>query len=236
MPSRFLSRHPADPDVASIAALIGNRTRAAILFALLDGGELSASELAFRAGTSPTATSTHLAKLVAAQLLTARVSGRQRLFALASPDIAHAMEALSVIARPRPIVGLSQNTSVARIREARSCYDHLAGRLGVAFTDVLLQRKALRLSEKEFIVTRSGEAFFAAVEVDVAAAREKRRNFARACTDWTERRPHLAGSLGAAVLGRFLAAGWVTRHKLDRSLSITPHGRIELQERFGIRL
>jgi DNA-binding transcriptional ArsR family regulator len=236
MPSRFLSRHPADPDVASIAALIGDRTRAAILFALLDGLELSASELAFRAGTSPTATSTHLAKLVAAQLLTARVSGRQRLFALASPDIAHAMEALSVIARPRPIVALSQSTAVARIREARSCYDHLAGRLGVAFTDVLLKRKALRLSEKEFIVTRSGETLFASLEIDIAAAREKRRNFARVCIDWTERRPHLAGSLGASVLERFLASGWVVRHKHDRSLSLTSQGRAELECRFQIQL
>lgn len=232
----FLSRHPADPDVAATAALIGDHNRAAILFALLDGLELPASELAFRAGTSPTAASAHLAKLVAGGLLRVRIFGRQRLFRLASADVAHAMESLSVIARPQAIVALSQSTAVARIREARSCYDHLAGKFGVAFTDALLKRKAVRLADKEFIVTRSGEALFEALDIDVEAARSKRRNFARACVDWTERRPHLAGSLGASILERFLASGWVARHTQDRSLIVTPKGRSEIAACLGLAI
>jgi DNA-binding transcriptional ArsR family regulator len=236
MSRRSAGRHPVDPDVASIGALIGDRTRAAVLFALLDGRELPASELAFRAGTSPTAASAHLAKLVSGGLLVVASSGRQRLFRLASPDVADAIEALAVIARPEPVVALSQSTALSRLREARSCYDHVAGRLGVAFTDVLLERKALRPCEEEFNVTRAGEAFFAALDIDLDAARQKRRCLARACTDWTERRPHLAGSLGAAVLERFLTARWVARNTHDRALRITEEGNAELARRFHIRM
>jgi len=236
MARRLQTRYPADPNVAAIGALIGDRNRAAMLFALLDGRELPASELAFRAGTSPTAASAHLAKLVAGGLLNVTTSGRQRLFRLASPDIGHAMEALAVIARPQPVVALSQNTAMARLREARSCYDHLAGRLGVAFTDYLLKARALRLSDDEFTLTRTGEALLATLEIDVDAARRKRRNFARACTDWTERRPHLAGSLGASVMEHFFVSGWIARNRQDRALRITDKGHAELVQRFHIHV
>ncbi|MDB5029205.1 MAG: ArsR family transcriptional regulator [Candidatus Eremiobacteraeota bacterium] len=236
MTRRSSRRRHADPDVAAVAALIGDRTRAAMLFALLDGRELPATELAFRAGTSAPAASSHLAQLVSGGLLAVTASGRQRLFRLASPDVAHAIEALAVVARPEPVVALSQSVKMSRLREARSCYDHLAGRMGVALTDALLARKALRLCDNEFEVTRSGEAFFTGLEIDLDAARGRRRSFAPACVDWTERRPHLAGSLGASILQLFLASRWITRNSEDRALRVTPEGRVELEHRFRIRL
>ena len=207
-----------------------------MMLALLGGGALPASELAFRGGVSPQAASAHLAKLVGGGLLCASAEGRHRLFRLASPDVGHALEALAAIARPARVVALSQSTALQRLREARSCYDHLAGRLGVGVTAGLVARGAIRLVDGEFAVTRSGERFFAALDVDVTEARASRRSFARACTDWTERRPHLGGSLGAGLRDRFLAAGWVQRNAQDRSLRITDAGRTELARRFGMRL
>jgi DNA-binding transcriptional ArsR family regulator len=229
-------RRAADPNVAEIGALIGDPARAAMLFALLDGRQLPASELAFRAGASPQSASAHLGKLVAGGLLVATAVGRQRLFRLASPDVAHAVEALATIARPTPIVALSQTTTMQRLREARSCYDHLAWRLGVAVTDHFVERGTMTLSGDAFAVTPRGERFFRTLEIDVARARADRRSFARACIDWSERRPHLAGSLGAAVLERFLSAGWVARNAHDRALRITPEGHTELARRFRIHL
>ncbi|HEY6234006.1 MAG TPA: helix-turn-helix transcriptional regulator [Candidatus Elarobacter sp.] len=229
-------RFQADPNIAEAGALIGDPARAAMLLALVGGGALPASELAFRGGVTPQAASAHLAKLVAGGLLCATAEGRHRLFRLASPDVAHALEAVAAIARPARIVALSQSAALQRLREARSCYDHLAGRLGVAVTDGLVARGAIRLAGNEYAITRGGKRFFAELEVDVPEARAKRRSFARACTDWTERRPHLGGSLGAGLRDRFLAAGWVQRNAHDRSLRVTDSGRTELARRFGVRL
>jgi DNA-binding transcriptional ArsR family regulator len=225
-----------EPNVGEIGALLGDHARAAMLLALLDGGALPASELAFRGGVSPQAASAHLAKLVAGGLLCASAEGRQRLFRLASSDVAHALEAVAAVAQPARVVALSQSTALQRLREARSCYDHLAGRLGVAVTDGLVARGAIRLANGAYTVTRGGQRLFAELDVDVTQARAKRRSFARACTDWTERRPHLGGSLGAGIRDRFLAAGWVQRNAHDRSLRITDTGRTELARRFGVRL
>ncbi len=229
------SRRPvAEPDVAEIAALIGDPGRAAMLFALLDGRELPAAELAARAGVSPQSATAHLKRLVAAGLLDARASGRHRLFRLHSAEVGHAMEALAAIARPRPIVGLTQSTALQRLRTARSCYDHLAGHLGVAVTDRLVENGTLLAGERAFVVTDTGTKFLHALGVDVERARAASRSFARACTDWTERRPHLAGSLGAALLERFLTRGWVRRNAHERSLAITAEGRIFLARMFRI--
>lgn len=135
------------------------------------------------------------------------------------------MESLIAIARPRRIVALSQHSAMQRLRAARSCYDHLAGRLGVAVTDRVIRQGAISLSKGSFEMTAGGETFFRKLGVDIDAALTSRRTFARACLDWTERRPHLAGSLGASVLENFLLASWVERNKRDRSLRVTPQGR-----------
>jgi DNA-binding transcriptional ArsR family regulator len=224
----------ADPNVAEIAALIGDPARSSMLLALLGGHELTASELAFRAGASPSSASAHLSKLVDGGLLTVTPSGRQRLFHLTSSDVAHAVEALAAVARPVRIVALTQDTAMQRLREARSCYDHLAGRLGVAITDHLVQEGAIALAQRSFDVTKRGEKVLRRIGVDLERARASRRSFARACLDWTERRPHLAGSLGAAMLRRFLAAGWVVCSARSRALRITPEGRGAMERHFGL--
>jgi DNA-binding transcriptional ArsR family regulator len=226
--------YTAEPNVAEIAALLAEPTRAAILFALLDGRERPASELASRAGASPQAASAHLSKLVGGGLLAVTAAGRQRLFRLASPDVAHAIEALATIAKPPQVVALSQTTTIQRLRDARSCYDHLAGRLGIAVTDHFVERRALRLVGDAFELTRHGATLFRELGIDVERAPTVRRPFARACTDWTERRPHLAGLLGARVLNRFVAAGWLKRNASDRALRITPEGQRELERRLHI--
>ena len=226
--------YTAEPNVAEIAALLAEPTRAAILFALLDGRERPASELASRAGASPQAARAHLSKLVGGGLLAVTAAGRQRLFRLASPDVAHAIEALATIAKPPQVVALSQTTTIQRLRDARSCYDHLAGRLGIAVTDHFVERRALRLVGDAFELTRHGATLFRELGIDVERAPTVRRPFARACTDWTERRPHLAGLLGERVLNRYVAAGWLKRNASDRALRITPEGQRELERRLHI--
>jgi len=234
MVTHRLKPRSTDPNVAEIAALIGDPARAAILFALLDGQELPASELAFRAGLSAQAASAHLGKLVGGGLLIARSCGRQRLFTVASAEIGYAMESLATIARPTPIVALTQNSAMQRLRKARSCYDHLAGRLGVALTDFLVKEHALTLRDDAFSLGRTGESLFSKLGIDLPRERENRRSFARACLDWTERKPHLAGSLGASLLTFLISDGWLTRNKHDRALHITPRGYSELKRRFQI--
>ena len=228
--------HAPDPDIAASAMLIGDTGRSAMLFALLDGGELPAAELAFRSGASPQAASAHLAKLVAGNLLVARRSGRQRLFRLASPEVGVALEALAAIAQPATIVALDQNLTMQRMHVARSCYDHLAGRLGVAVTDALVARRAIAGAAGAFAVTPAGARLFRSLGIDLDALRARRRPFARVCLDWTERRPHLAGGLGAALLERFLDEGWVKRNARDRALDVTPGGLAALRRRLHVEL
>jgi DNA-binding transcriptional ArsR family regulator len=226
-------RHSPDPNLAPVAALIGDRTRAAMLLALLDGGALPASELAYRGAASPQAASAHLRKLVDGRLLAVTPSGRHRLYRLASREVARAIEALLAIAAPPRIVALNQHSAAQRLREARVCYDHLAGRLGVAVTDALLARGVLRADDAEFRVTRRGERFFEELGIDVPAMRGRRRALARPCMDWTERRAHLAGSLGMHLRDCFVANDWVTRHAHDRSLRLTERGRRAVARLFG---
>lgn len=222
------------PNVAQVAGLIGDPVRAKMLFALLDGKELPASELAFRGGTSPQAASAHLAKLVRGGLIQARNAGRQRLFRFASEEVAHAIEGLATIAPVVPVKSLNQDRAMQRLRRARSCYDHLAGRLGVRITEALTGLGALTLNADAFTVTARGERFFNDMGIDLAAVRASRRHFARACIDWTERRHHVAGALGAALLDRFIQNQWVRRDVRDRSLEVTPLGYGDFSKVFGV--
>jgi DNA-binding transcriptional ArsR family regulator len=236
MRTPYLASPEPEPQVAHAAALIADAGRARMLLALLDGRRLSASELAMRGGVSPSAASAHLAKLVEGGLLNVERSGRQRLFGLANAEIGHALEALARVAKPARIVALRQNLLAAELQEARSCYDHRAGRLGVAITDSLVARGVLELDGlKEYRLTPAATAFFATLDIDVADLRKQSRHFARQCIDWSERRPHLAGALGAAVRERLLQRAWIERHPSNRAIRITPAGRIGLAERFGLR-
>ena len=231
-----MQRRSTQPDIAEAAALIGDRGRASMLFALLDGRAMTASELAASAGITPQGATAHFKRLLDGGLLTQEAVGRHRLFRIASPAVAHAVEALAAIAKPARIVALPQNLEMARMREARSCYDHLAGRLGVAVTEGLVARRALRLAGTSFELSRTGERVFASLAIDLDLERARSRSFARACLDWTERKPHLAGSLGAALLDMFLSRGWVLRNRRDRSLRIADGARAEIAAALRITL
>jgi len=227
-------RRGADPNIAEVAALIGDPGRAAMLLALLDGQDLAASALASVAGMTPQAATAHFKKLVAAGLLVSRSAGRHRFFRIASPEVGHAIETLATIARPAQIVALDQSTTLERLRAARSCYDHLAGRLGVAVTERLVEHRAIVRSGDDYALGARGREFFAALGLDIENIQAERRRFGRACTDWTERRPHLAGSLGAGLLQLFVRKRWVARNSKDRALRITPDGARELRRRLGV--
>ena len=223
--------------IASVAELIGEAARAGILIALLDGRTLPAGELARIAGISAQSASGHLSLLVGGGLLVVESQGRHRLYRIAGPAVAHALEALGAISTVSRVRSVPRDRQVEALCTARSCYDHLAGRVAVEMARALESLQVLRArGEREYLVGTKGEAWFAKVGVDIGGARSSRRAFARQCLDWTERKPHLAGALGAAVLARFLALGWVARRPKTRALRITQSGSREFHSRFGIRV
>lgn len=226
----------AAADVVPLAALIADAARSAILWALSDGRALPAGELARIAGVTPATTSEHLAKLVAGGVITGERHGRHRYYRLTTPEVVAVLEALAVAARPTPARSAGEAYSGKRLRFARTCYDHLAGFIGVAVTDALLERGALRLEGRAYVVTAQGEAGLAELGIDVRALRSERRTFARACLDWSERRYHLAGALGARLCERLIALEWLERQPGTRALRVTSTGRRALQRSFGIRV
>jgi DNA-binding transcriptional ArsR family regulator len=234
MARKYAVQRSADPGVASVAALIGEPARAAMLCALLDAGERPAGELALLGAVAPNAASAHLAKLVAGGLIGPLTHAPPRLFSLAGPDVARAVEALLAIAPPPTIVALSQSRVAGDLRAARSCYDHLAGQLGVAVTEALVERGALVPEAQTYRLTGRGAAFFASLDIDLEPLRDARRHFARQCLDWSERRPHLAGALGCALRTAFLQRGWVTKKPSGRVLRVTPAGREWLKTSLSI--
>jgi len=226
--------HSPDPDVAEIAALLGDPARAAMMYALLDGGTLSATELARRASVSASAASMHLRKLVGGGLLAVERSGRHRYHRLASRDVAHALEALGAVAKPPAVVALTQATTLDALRAARTCYDHLAGRLGVRITDSLVERHVIAGTGREYRLGRSAPRFLARLGIEIAEVRRQRRAFARQCSDWTERRAHVAGALGSALLSRFVENGWLEPMKTSRAVRVTVEGRRAFSAHFRV--
>jgi DNA-binding transcriptional ArsR family regulator len=223
----MIARH----SLAAVAQLIGEPTRAAMLIGLVGGRELTATELARLAELSAPATSLHLGKLVHGGLILGRRAGRHRYFRLASSDVAHALEALGAIATAAPLPRSPRPVSPERaaLRAARTCYDHLAGVLAIELADALERARLVRSEPTEFRVTPAGTTWFAdALQIDVATLARTRRTLARRCLDWTERRPHLAGALGAAVLDQFLERRWIARLRDTRALRVTPRGTVAL--------
>jgi DNA-binding transcriptional ArsR family regulator len=226
----------ADVDIAAAAALIGDAARAAMLVALADAPALPAGELARRARITPPTASSHLAKLESGGLVTVERNGRHRYFRLADPTVAAALEALALIAPRREVRSLGDADAGAALRRARTCYDHLAGVAGVELLAALVRRRALRRDGDEYRLLRHGERLLSSIGVDLAAAEAARRSFARPCLDWSERRYHLAGALGAALTSRLLDLGWLARRPRTRAVTITEAGRAGLRETFGVGL
>ena len=224
----------ADAAVAPVAALVADRTRAAMLQALGDGRALPACELALEGGVKAPTASAHLAKLVDGGLLRVEPRGRNKVYRLASPQVARLLEALATLARPASPGTFREARHGRELRLARSCYDHLAGRVGVAVTEALVRGGSLRPRGSAYVLTARGERMLARLGVEVAQARAARRAFARPCLDWSERRHHLAGALGAVLLARFLGGGWLERRRSGRSLAVTERGWRGLQAALGV--
>jgi len=220
----------SESDVPAVTRVLANRARLAMLELLMDGRAHPAGDLAREAGVALSTASGHLAELARAGLVEAEPAGRQRRYRLSRPEVARAIEALAVIAPRRRVSSLRAASAAERLRDGRTCYDHLAGRLGVGITDALLARRALRASDGGFDLTGSGERLLGGIGVDVGAARERRRAFALACLDWTERRSHLAGALGAELCDRLFAIGWVERRGSGRAAALTESGSEGLRE------
>ena len=237
-----------DPDLAVTAALIADPTRATMLRAMLAGRPLAAGELARLAGVSAATASFHLAKLLDGNMITAARQGRHRYYRLAGHEIAAALEAIGSISTALPVRSLRQSREAAALSEARTCYDHLAGRAGVGLLDAMLSqgllaqdRSAGRTSRGEstgtqFTVTAAGTAALASFGVDLLEVRRSRRIFAGECIDWTQRRGHLNGALGAAITARLFERGWITRGPRRRSVLVTEAGAQGLADTFGLDL
>ena len=224
----------ADVDLAHIGALIGDRRRAGMLLALLGGEDLPAGELGARVGASSSLASAHLNRLRDGGLITATRIGRRRLYRIAGPEVAEALEGLVSVAPTRHARSLRESRQGEALRRARTCYDHLAGELGVGLTEALARQGTLRRDDAGLALTDSGRHRLSALGVDIASAQASRRAFTRQCVDWTERRPHLAGALGAAIAARLLDLEWISRRSGSRALEVTPAGSRELRARFGL--
>lgn len=224
-------------DAAKVASLVGEPARANMLAALMDGRALTATELAIEAGVSPATASGHLGKLCRARLLIPAAQGRHRYFRLASPEIARMLESIMVVAAAS---SAERQPTVVRVdsklRHARTCYDHLAGWLGVALADSMVTSGHIVLDDEAGHVTHAGREFLSDFGISATAAQPTRRLYCRLCLDWSERRVHLAGVLGAALLDRLLERRWIRRVPVGRAVEVTRDGRRGLSKAFGIKL
>lgn len=221
-------------DLATLGALIADRTRATFLLSLLGGGLTPASALAARAGVSASLASNHLRKLSDGGLIIAERRGRQRLYRLASAAIADALEALISVAPPGQEQSLRGVRARDSLRRGRLCYDHLAGRAGVAIADGLLTRGWLLEADGDYQVTAAGALGLGSIGVDVRTLSARARPLTRACMDWSEQRPHLAGSVGAALTAELQRRGWLQSPEASRAARVTDEGRHALHAWLGL--
>lgn len=227
---------PGDVNVAAVAALLADQTRAAILTALIDGRALPAGELARRVRVSPSTASHHLSKLVESQFLVVEQQGRHRYFHLAGPAIARVVEDLAVLAPPMPARSLRESEVGRAVRTARTCYNHFAGQFGVALTRALVEKGVLEIVEDGYLVTAWGEEWLQHIGIACVPLGRRGRIFAPRHIDWSERFHHIAGALGAALACRFFELGWVKRVPTSRAVSVTELGKQALAQELGIGL
>jgi DNA-binding transcriptional ArsR family regulator len=219
-------------DFAAIGRLLGNEHRAAMVNLLMEGAPATAGELARAAGVSPSTATEHLAALTRGRLITPTPEGRRKYFTIATQEMAAALEALSLVCPPTPVRSLRQSRDADRLAFLRTCYDHLAGAVAVSLFDALIRKRWL--TSPAYDVSPLGERHLIQIGVDVELARHRRRAFARPCLDWTERRPHLAGAVGASLAEAFLANGWARRQPTGRGLVLTETGKEGVANHFQV--
>jgi DNA-binding transcriptional ArsR family regulator len=220
-----------EASLEQFAKIIGDATRIRMLQLLMEGRALTAKELAYGARVEPATATQHLRRLQEGGLLTARVQGRHKYFRLASSQVAELMEMLMVLAPAQD--GRSVGPRIEEpLRRGRMCYDHLAGELGIGITEALVRQGILRKEVDAFALTKRGDAWFADLGIDVETARALRRKFASCCLDWSERRDHLGGALGAALAERLVDLGWIARKRNSRAVAVTDAGHRKLAEHF----
>jgi DNA-binding transcriptional ArsR family regulator len=220
------------PNIVGIAALIGDHARAEVLTALLADRALTATELAAVAGVTKQTVSAHLAKLVEAKLVAVERQGRHRYFRLADADVAQLLESLMGVAFRTGAIRVRSSPREPALRQARVCYDHLAGEVGVRIYESLVRKRALVPAPDGLELSIEGHRFFRKLAIDTDALAAQKRAFCRACLAWSERRHHLAGALGAALLARIIELGWARRAKDSRVVSLTPRGQQALARIF----
>ena len=221
------------PDIATIGSLLGDPARANMLTAMMAGQALTAGELAREAGVTAQTASSHLAKMSAAGLIAGRKQGRHIYYALSGPDVAGVIEALSGLAARTGHTRVRTGPKEPALRRARVCYDHLAGDLGVAMLDSLTARGLIVGAGESLVLSADGEAFMTALGLDVPALSALRRPLCKGCLDWSVRRSHLAGAVGAALLSRFYVLGWAAREPDSRVVSFSDRGLDAFRQIFG---
>jgi DNA-binding transcriptional ArsR family regulator len=226
----------ADADLATVGRMLGDGHRARFLLSLLGGEELTAGELARRSGASSSLASSHLSKLLDAGLVSVRQDGRRRRYRLPGDEVARALEALLAIAPTRPASGLRDSVRGDAIKRARTCYDHLAGRLGIGLVDAMERERLLDPRAGSWEITARGEQRLVDLDLDLDGLRRSRRPLLRPCPDWTERRPHVAGALGAAITDRLIDDRWIERLPGSRAVRVTERGERRLLSHFGLRV
>jgi DNA-binding transcriptional ArsR family regulator len=224
------------PNIARIASLLGDAARADVLTALMTDRALTATELAAIAGVTKQTMSAHLSKLLDAALVEVDQQGRHRYFRLADEDVAGLLESLMGVAFRTGAVRLLSSPREPALRKARVCYDHLAGELGVMAYESLLRHGVFAMSRGELRLSKTGVEWFGRLGIDTDAAARQRRTFCRPCMDWSERRHHLAGSLGAALLSRLQDLKWTSRDKNSRVMRFTPKGQRAFLDLFKMNL
>ena len=218
---------------SQIASSIGDPVRAKILWVLMDGRAYTATELAVYTGTTPQNISMHLNKLVTADLLAVESQGRHRYYNYTRPDVAYAIEAIANLL-PKENVVPKKFADDKPVRFCRTCYDHLAGKVGVLLTEGLIKQQYIYKNDNNFELSAGGQCWFNTLGINTDTLKKQKRAFARPCLDWSERKHHLAGSLGAALLSRIIADGWVRREQRTRIMIVTHKGEQAFFDHFKI--
>ena len=226
---------PGDADIAAIAALLADPTRAAMLLALSDGRAFTASELAKSARVAPSTASEHLGRLVESELLAVVKQGRNRFYHLADPTIVEIMEGLARLAPQVKTRTLRASEHAKALHRARMCYNHLAGTLGVLLTEALVQRQILHVGDAGYVVEDEGIAWLHTFGIASGPLKKRGLLFVPWHIDWSERKHHVAGALGAALAGRLFELQWLERHPSSRAVRLTTDGKTGMEQAFGLR-